>query len=229
MNKMLDLSIYNPIAIKIASFMKDNIILKLAIEDNNYILCSWILKDIKEFNNYNLLIKIIKKNNNKLINLFIPYIKYYNIFEQCDHYDETILCYAVKYNNYNLCRFLVNYVSIDGNDNIYVSNSRKLSETPLCKAVINNNYKITKLLLENNANPNIWSGGGYGNDCYLPLHKAYENKNIKIIKLLLSYGAVYNEDLDISYGKYGFQYVDSVLNIAIQDKNIKIIKLFKSY
>lgn len=238
MNKICDISYFNPIAIKIANFIDDNnknTILKYAIKDNNFKLCKYLLHDLKLEINFSLKIDYIfyaiKKNNTKIIQLFLKYININNI-NLTNKNDETILCIAIRNNNSFIAKKLINMgADVNGMDNEFRPIHKKTNYTPLCLSVINNNYKLTKFLLYNGANPNIWSDGFAFNDSYLPLHKAIEKNNLKLVKLLFKFNAL-SETQDVYYGHYGNIINDSPLQLAIKlnKTNLKkIIKLFFHY
>jgi hypothetical protein len=90
-------------------------------------------------------------------------------------------------------------------------NTVSLNSNPLIRATLLNNYKIVKLLLEYNANPNL-----YDLAKTTPLHIAARKGNIEIVKILLKYNA--NPNLQ------DFSGFTSLLR-AISNQNTEVAKL----
>lgn len=214
---LCDLKYYNSIGLHIANYVIDNnkhLILHYAIDDNNIPLCTYLLND-KQIISYPLIFSyVIKKNNNKLIKVFINYIKSYasnQMFNEIDIFQETPLSYATYNNNYELSKILIyNNANING---LKIQYKKKINNTPLY-----------------NADPNIWSHTGYGNIGELPLHSAINNNNYKICKLLIIYGADPLLELHISC-KYGSTSHSSPLQLVLNNisKKFKFLKLFQYY
>ena len=238
MNKLCDLSYFNPIGLKIANYVTDiKILLKIAIKEQNYKVCKTLLNNIKELKYPLIFSYAIEQNNNKIIKLLLDYIYDNNILDEKDDFNDTPLNKAAWNGNLELCKFLVyNNVNIQGYNNIpdKYGNTNKNS-TPLYCAVKSNNYKLVKFLLKVGVNPNLWSNTGFDSQGYLPLHAAIKNNNYKIIKLLLSYDAdplyniitIYNNPMDDIHCE-PIKHL-SPLYKAIYKQKIKFIKLFKYY
>lgn len=229
LKKICNLKEFNPIGIIIANYVVDNkydIILKYAIEDNNYNLCKLLLNDLEELNYPLIFSYTVEKNNNKIIQLMLDYIYDLDILDEYDSFVNTPLNKAAFNGNLELCRFLINNnVHIQGLDEEEII---KLNSTPLLNAVQSKNYKLIKYLLKIGADPNIWSYTSHGNYGDLPLHIAIENNDYKIAKLLILYGADPTESFIYSC-KYGITNHISPLELAKRQNKIKILKLFKYY
>lgn len=229
LKKICNLKGFNPIGIIIANYVVDNkydIILKYAIEDNNYNLCKLLLNDLEELNYPLIFSYTVEKNNNKIIQLMLDYIYDLDILDEYDSFVNTPLNKAAFNGNLELCRFLINNnVHIQGLDEEDII---KLNSTPLLNAVQSQNYKLIKYLLKIGADPNIWSYTAHGNYGDLPLHIAIENNDYKIAKLLILYGADPTESFIYSC-KYGITNHISPLELAKRQNKIKILKLFKYY
>ena len=229
LQQLCNLKEFNPIGIIIANYVIDNkynIILKYAIQDNNYKLCKLLLTDLKELYYPLIFSYAIELNNNIIIQLMIDYIYDWNILDEYDSFANTPLNKAANTGNLELCKFLINNgVNINGLDEY---EDRKLNSTPLLDAVISKNYKLVKFLLKNGADPNIWSYTGYGNYGDLPLHIAILNNDFKISKLLILYGANPNESYIFTCKYTSIIYI-SPLELAKKRNKIKILKLFKYY
>ncbi len=231
LTELCNLNYYNPIGLKIAEFTTETTtLLEYGIQENNYIICKYLLTYIKQLSDNLVFSYAVEKNNDGIIDLLLDHIYDANILDERDEFDNSPLNKAAKNGNLSLCKFLVyNNVDILGyteNENL----DKKLNNTPLYDAVISNNYKLVKFLLKNGADPNIWSSTGYGNIGHLPLHASIENNNYQIAKLLILYGADPTEEF-ISYNvKYSFA-IDHIspLQLAIDEKKIKFLKLFKYY
>jgi ankyrin repeat protein len=229
LTELCNLSYFNPIGLKIAEYTTETTtLLEYGIQENNYIICKYLLTYIKQLTNNLVFSYAVKKNNDVIIDLLLDHIYDYDILDERDEFNNSPLNKAARNGNLSLCKFLVyNNVDILGyqeNENL----DKKLNNTPLYDAVNSNNYKLVKFLLKNGADPNIWSLTGYGNIGVLPLHAAIENNNYKIAKLLILYGANPIEDFILYYLKYNISIKHtSPLFLAIEEKKIKFIKLFK--
>jgi|LakMenE01Jun11ns_1017448.scaffolds.fasta_scaffold9954804_6 ankyrin repeat protein len=230
LKELCNLNYFNPIGLKIAKFFMDiEILLKDAIELDNYDVCKTLLEYKKELK-YPLIFSLaIEKNNKKIINLILDYINDISILNELDQYNETPLNKACRNGNLELCKFLLFYnVNINGYYTINENLDKKINDTPLYCAVKSNNSKLVKFLLINGADPNIWSATGYGLVGSLPLHAAIENNNYKIIKLLLMYNADPKEEYT-TVCKYGSVVHNSPFSLIINQKKKKILKIFKNY
>jgi ankyrin repeat protein len=230
LKELCNLNYFNPIGLKIAKFSMDiEVLLKDAIELDNYDVCKTLLEYKKELK-YPLIFSLaIEKNNKKIINLILDYINDISILNELDQYNETPLNKACRNGNLELCKFLLYYnVNINGYYTINENLDKKINDTPLYCAVKSNNTKLVKFLLVNGADPNIWSATGYGLIGSLPLHAAIENNNYKIIKLLLMYNADPKEGYTTTC-KYGIVEHNSPLILVINQKKKKILKIFKNY
>ncbi|MBQ8303197.1 MAG: ankyrin repeat domain-containing protein [Clostridia bacterium] len=95
----------------------------------------------------------------------------------------TLLMAACVYNRLELAKTL-----IDLGADINIQEQRVRGYTALHAAVENRKFEAVKLLLENNANPNLQDK--FGN---IPLIRA-SHLDIEIIELLVRYGSDYNKD-----------------------------------
>ena len=243
MNKICDLSYYNPIGIIISEYLIDlKIILKDAIYHNNYNVCKTLLNYFKELteSNSDIFLYAVQQNNDKIIKLILNYINYEKnniILDYKNSYNDTPLNFAALNGNLELCKFLIYHnVNIQGYNEIEDKYGNiNINSTPLYCAVNSNNYKLVKYLLKCGADPNRWSNIGFNYKGYLPLHTAIKNNNYKIAKLLILYDAnpYINEVTWYSNPIYDICcetiHHNSPLFLAIKKEKIKFLKLFKHY
>jgi len=186
-----------------------------------------IINENTIINNIPLPIYLIKENSNDIFKLWIsnglsPDLKYYNyapspristnIIKEKTYNGYSLLYFATLFNNINIVKLLLNKVNID----VYNGNKRERYPTALSVAAINNNQNITRLLLKNNANPNISDS-----DNFTLLYRCIDNEcNLDIIQLLLEYDAdPYIKDNDIG---------DNAINLAYNN-NFPAFELIKNF
>jgi len=118
----------------------------------------------------------------------------------------TPLILACYKRNRNVAIYLIERVN-----NI---NYNSLSGTALAATVIKGNYELAKILLENNANPNLADENGI-----TPLIYAIQFKNKELVELLLKFKA--QKNIADAAGKKPFEY-------AVFTNNQDIINLIKN-
>lgn len=141
-----------------------------------------------------------KKNSSKIVELLVQY--------RADIYQKnpSLIFVATKNGDANVVRCLLKL-----NRKIAIDMKNKNGRSALHMAVIAKDINIVKVLLENNADPNIKD-----HDMQTPLHMASELADVSIVQLLIDKGADTNLKTALNY---------SCLYIATNQGNIDIIKV----
>lgn len=170
-----------------------------------------------------------------------------------DSENNSILIYAIRDNNYNLCKFLlengfnpnIKYCKFPKypilNEAIKYNNYKIIKlilkyiidineldykmESPLCRSCENGNYNISKLLLKLGAYINGYYANYNKKLNYTPLYYAVKSNNIKLVEYLLKKNANPNIWSDGAYGNPSYL----PLHIAIENNNYKMCKLLLLY
>lgn len=166
-----------------------------------------------------------------------------------DNKYDIILKYAIKDNNYNLCKLLLhdltelNYplifsYAVEKNNNKiiqllldYIYNYDIFNEQdpignmPLNNAALNGNLELCRFLINNNIYINGLDINEKKKLNSTPLLDAVKSRNYKLIKFLLNNKANPNIWSYTGYGNYG----DLPLHIAIENNDYKIAKLLILY
>jgi ankyrin repeat protein len=168
-----------------------------AIKDNQYEMCELLLKYGADPNIYfsyfeynSALFHSMKSNDPKLMQLCLDH-----------NANDLMFCY-IEMNNYKDLKHLLN------KDNINSKNSN--GETLLYFASRKNKIEFVKILLENNADPNICNIKEQNES---PLYHAVMNRNYEMIQLLIKYNANFNHRLTV-FGFMGNKLGESILGKA---------------
>ena len=128
--------------------------------------------------------------------------------------ENEFLHYISKYNYIN---FLKIFLKKCNNKDLFINHQNELGKTPLYIACEYENYDIIKLLLKNNANPNIYEF----NEKNTPLLISCEKNNIKIVKRLLK-----NKNININHQN---NLNKTALHISCKYNNRELIGLLLDY
>ena len=150
--------------------------------------------DILDENNRSLLYLIIKFSYIDILKLFITKNKEtisLNIFEIKDKEGNIALFYAIKFNNFEIVKLI-----LENSNNFLIKNY--YGENALHLAILNNNYEIYILIIKYINNPNIKT-----NNNESPLHLAISNKSYEILKYMLKN---YKKELNFNIIENTYQY-----------------------
>jgi len=183
---------------------------------------------------YELLINMIKDNDIK----FIKFLKKYNIvlklYQRCsycnDCSDDTPILYAIKNNNIEMIRLLIDY-ALENNISLEINEYNHNKDTPLLAACSNNTIEIVKLLIdyanENNIKININQTNCNGNN---PIYYALKENNIVILELLIDYADKNNIILKCFEGdRTGNNLSNVILYSAIKENSIELVRMLIAY
>ena len=157
---------------------KGRLPLELAVEKNNLEMIQFLIEKTKEQslrhrNNLSAKAEIIKLLNDKSKNLNASYIRKY-----------TPLTYAIAINDFGIVQELI-YSGAD------VNREDDAGWLPLVIAISKGNLEILKLLLRNEANPNMINMKPC-TPVEFPLAKAIERNDVEAVEILIEHGADVN-------------------------------------
>lgn len=213
--------------------------LNCAIKNNNIEIVVLLLS--KSTINVNLNLNIEYANSKNIFNNNIsPSLKekikkinvhelfYCFMFHKHDNYgqNETALNIAVKNNNIEIIKILLDNPNIDINSQSIIINKygKEELETPLNNAIKNENIEIIELLVsKENLDINLGPSKEYDGDTALNI--AMRNGNKEIIDILLSNPKI-NVNLKSKYSKLN---EEAPLHIATETGNYEIVKRLLSF
>jgi len=139
---------------------------------NDYLYSIFCIKYIRIAlqNNYHHIVKYLINIEKKLNRL---------------SFHDNILVDAIKCNNLNTVKFLINY-------GIDLNKANQKNELPLIVAIHHKRFEIIETLIRHGANPN------YQCNCETPLTCAIVQRNINIINYLLEHGANIDQRISLS-------------------------------
>jgi ankyrin repeat protein len=176
--------------------------------------------DVLDENNRSLLYTIIKFSYIEILNLFIEKNKEtisLNIFEIKDKEGNIALFYAIKFNNLEIVKLI-----LENSNNFLIKNYA--GENALHLAILNNNFEIYKIIIKYINNTNIKT-----NNNETPLHLAISNKSYEILKYMVEN---YKKELNFNIRDNIYQYtplhylVKKGVDLSLINILEKVIKKF---
>jgi ankyrin repeat protein len=162
-----------------------------------------------------LLINATEKKDYKIVKFLLKYNANPNVFERRNVFsiiNRSPLMISANDNTLNITKMLLD-AGAEVNESApykYISKTNNKGNRALSIASSKGHFELVKLLLENNAEPNLVDANKF-----LPIYFATEKGYLNIVKILIKYGSVIN--VESTYG-------ECPLSRAIKKEHIEIVK-----